>query len=184
MTESQHAPDSFRVVGWRTLMPSGFIGLQRRHLIAPSGKGIDRIVVEHPGAVAMVPLIGDDVVLIRQYRAPVGGPLLEVPAGKLDAGDHELEGAALRELQEEIGYRPGRLEPLGWFWMAPGYADERIFVFLATELEPVPTAPAGAEEEVAEIVRVPFIEALEMIRRGEIVDAKSISALHLAAAAQ
>lgn len=183
MTGSQPGADDFRVVGWRTLMGPGFIGLERRHLITPSGGGVDRIVVRHPGAVAMVPIIDGDVVLIRQYRAPTGGLLLEVPAGKLDPGD-ELETAALRELQEEIGFRPGHLEPLGWFWMAPGYADERIWVFLATELETVPTAPAGAEEEVAEIVRLPFTEALEMIRRGEIVDAKSISALHMAAAAR
>lgn len=174
--------EDFQVIGWRTLLPTGFIGLERRHLLGPSGNAVDRIVIRHPGAVAMVPIIDGDVVLIRQYRAPTGGALLEVPAGKLDEGDHELELAAERELQEEVGFRPGRLEPLGWFWMAPGYADERIWVFRATELEEVPLKPAGAEEEVAEIVRVPFTEALEMIRRGEIVDAKSISALHLAAA--
>lgn len=141
-------------------------------------------MIQHPGAVAMVPLIDDDVILIRQYRTPTGGLLLELPAGKLDEGDTELEIAASRELQEEVGFRPGRLEPLGWFWMAPGYADERIWVFLATDLEPVALDPAGAEEEVAEVVRVPFREALEMIRRGEIVDAKTICGLHLAAAAR
>ena len=176
------AVDDFRIVGWRSLMPQSFIGLERRHLIGPTGGAVDRIVVRHPGAVAMVALIEGDVVLIRQYRAPTGGAVLEVPAGKLDPGD-QLETAAFRELQEEIGFRPGRLEPLGWFWMAPGYTDERIWVFRASELVEVPTQPSGAEEEAAEVIRVPFEEALEMILRGEIVDAKSISALHLAAAA-
>jgi ADP-ribose pyrophosphatase len=165
-------------------MTPGFIGLERRHLIGPAGQGVDRIVVNHPGAVAMVALLDDDVVMIRQYRAPTGDTLLEVPAGKLDAGDHELEVAAARELQEEIGFAPGRLQPLGWFWTAPGYTNERIWVFLATELERAPMAPAGAEEEVAEVVRLPFSEALAMIRRGEIVDAKSIAALSMAAAAR
>ena len=104
--------------------------------------------------------------------------VLEVPAGKLDPGDTP-EACAARELEEEAGRRAGRLEKLGWIFTTPGFTDEVIHLFAAFELEPVPTR--HEDDEVIEVVRLPFAEALELVWRGELTDAKSaIALLHAA----
>jgi ADP-ribose pyrophosphatase len=132
-------------------------------------------IVRHPGAAAVVPFLDEDnVLLIRQYRHAAGGTILEVPAGKLDPGETP-EVCALRELEEEAGRRAGRLEKLGWIFTTPGFTDEVIHLFAAYELTPVPTR--HEPDEVIELVPTPFAEALELIWRGELTDAKSALAL-------
>ncbi|MCG0239021.1 MAG: NUDIX hydrolase [Firmicutes bacterium] len=139
-----------------------------------------RDVVHHPGAVVMVPLLGDGrVVMVRQWRAPAGRKLLELPAGTLEPGE-EPAAAAERELQEEIGYRAGRLTALGSFYSAPGFCTERLHLFLAEDLVPDPRP--GDEDEAIEVVTLPLGEALEQALRGELQDAKTIAGLCLAAA--
>ena len=97
----------------------------------PDGREVELDIVRHPGAAAVVPFVtSDEVVLIRQHRHAAGGTLLEVPAGKLDAGEPP-ERCAARELEEEAGFRAGRLERLGWIFTTPGFTDERIFLFAA-----------------------------------------------------
>jgi len=141
----------------------------------PNGRTVTLEIVHHPGAAAVVPFASEDeVLLIRQYRHAAQGHILEVPAGKLDAGEAPALCAA-RELEEEAGVRAGRLEELGWIWTTPGFTDERIHLFAAFDLEPVPHRPE--EDEVIEVLRVPFAEALERIWRGELRDAKSAMAL-------
>ncbi len=132
-------------------------------------------IVAHPGAAAVVPFASErDVLLIRQYRHAAGGSLLEVPAGKLEAGELP-ERCAARELEEEAGRRAGRLVPLGSIWTTPGFCDERIHLFAAFDLEPVPRRPQ--EDEVIEVVETSLEEALELVWRGELCDAKSALAL-------
>ena len=141
----------------------------------PNGKEVELELVHHRGAAAVVPVLDDGtVLLVRQYRYATGGWLLEIPAGKLDNGESP-ETCAGREAEEEVGYRPSKLEPLGWIWSTPGFADEKIWLFLATGLES--TKQGLEEDEILHIERMPLQEAVEKAASGEIHDAKSAVAL-------
>ena len=142
----------------------------------PNGREVRLDIVHHPGAAAVVPFASDDdVLLLRQFRHAAGGSILEVPAGKLDAGEDPARCAA-RELEEEAGQRAGRLEALGSIWTTPGFTDERIHLFAAFDLTPVPSRPED-DEVIFEVLRVPLAEALGLVWRGELSDAKSALAL-------
>lgn len=147
----------------------------------PNGRVHDLEMIRHPGAAAVVPLLDDgSVLLVRQYRYATGGWLLEVPAGKLDAGEPP-EVCAIREVEEETGFRAGRLDPLGWIWTTPGFTDERIWLYLARDL--VPATQNLQQDEVLSVVTMPVGEAVEKAARGEIVDGKSVAALFRASRA-
>ncbi|HEX5966573.1 MAG TPA: NUDIX hydrolase [Pyrinomonadaceae bacterium] len=138
-----------------------------------------REVVHHHGSAVILPVFDDGTVaLVRQYRHPAVRYLLEAPAGTLNDGERPEDGAA-RELQEELGLTAGRLEKLSEFFVSPGFCEEKMWVFLATELTEGRQQPE--EDEVLEVVRIPIGEALEMISSNEIQDAKTIIALMLAA---
>lgn len=145
----------------------------------PNGKEMDFEMIHHPGAAAVVPVLDNgDVLLVRQYRYATGGWLLEVPAGKLDPGESP-ETCAAREVEEETGYKPGSLQPLGWIWTTPGFTDEKIWLYIATGLEA--TAQGLQDDEVLSVERLPWREAVEKAERGEIHDSKSTCALLRAA---
>jgi ADP-ribose pyrophosphatase len=138
-------------------------------------------LIRHPGASAVVPVdASGNVILVRQYRHATGSFLLEVPAGTLDAPDEAPEDCARREVEEETGYRVGRLVPLGWVWTTPGFTDEKIWLYLALDL--VPTRSAPEDDEVLTVETLPLTEAARRAVSGEIVDAKSVCALLRAAA--
>jgi ADP-ribose pyrophosphatase len=138
-----------------------------------------REVVHHHGSAVILPVFDDGTVtLVRQYRHPAVRYLLEAPAGTLAEGERPEDGAA-RELQEELGLIAGRMEKLSEFFVSPGFCEEKMWVFLATELTEGKQNPD--EDEVLEVVRLQIEEALEMISSGEIQDAKTIIALILAA---
>ncbi len=150
------------------------IDVYREELRLPNGKQIELDIIHHPGASAVVPFSSDDeILLLRQFRHAAGGTIYEVPAGKLD-GDDPLQCAA-RELEEEAGQRAGRLEKLGEILTTPGFTDERIHLFCAFDLEPVPQRLE--DDEIIEVVEMPFSRALDLIWEGEIPDAKSALAL-------
>jgi len=143
----------------------------------PSGRTAVREIVEHRGAVAIVPrLPSGDVLLVRQYRAPAGRRLLEIPAGTIEPGEPP-EVCASRELAEEIGMRAERWQPLGAIFPSPAFLTEVVHLFLAEKLSP---HPVEAEEEEMEVVAVPFGEAVALVTRGEICDAKSVAGILLA----
>ncbi|NOY55986.1 MAG: NUDIX hydrolase [Actinobacteria bacterium] len=169
---------SLRLIGRRFLAAGSFLDFERLHYAASDGRHAAREIVHHPGAVAVVPVLGDEVILIAQDRIPVGDRLLEIPAGKRDKTDEPLEVTAIRECEEEIGFRPRRLTPLGSFYTTPGFSDERIWLFKGEDLEAVPVRPQGPEEEMAEIVRLPISEALRRVDDGEILDVKTLIGLH------
>lgn len=147
------------------------------------GTEFDRDVVHHPGAVAVVPLHDDaTVTLVRQFRAALDGDLLELPAGLRDVEGEPDELTAERELIEEAGLSADRFELLVTFHNSPGFCDESVSVFLATGLREVADDRQGIEEQHMTIERVPFDDALAMIRDGRITDAKTIIGLTLAAA--
>jgi ADP-ribose pyrophosphatase len=163
------------VVESRRLYEGRVVSLRVDRVKLPSGRSAVREVVEHAPVVAIVPLDGEgNVLLVRQYRLPVKRSLLEIPAGGVDRGE-SAEDAAQRELQEETGERAGRLERLCSFFASPGYCDEYMHLYLATDLEPC-ALKADADESI-EVVRLPLSEALQLIERGEIGDAKTIIGL-------
>jgi ADP-ribose pyrophosphatase len=138
-----------------------------------------REVVHHNGSAVIVPIFDDGTVaLVRQYRHPAVRYLLEVPAGTLAKGERPEIGAA-RELKEELGVVAARLEKLSEFFVSPGFCEEKMWVYLATEL--TEGEQALEDDEVLDVVRLPIADALEMITSGEIEDAKTIIGLILAA---
>ncbi|MEP7291601.1 MAG: NUDIX hydrolase [Chloroflexota bacterium] len=141
----------------------------------PDGKEAKRELITHPGAVAIVALDeAGNVLLVRQFRSAAHKILLEIPAGTLNPGE-DPQACAERELQEETGYRPGKLEALGGIYSAPGYTTEFIHLFYATELSE--SRLEHDDDEFIEVERVQLDDALDMIDQGVIADGKSVSGL-------
>lgn len=134
-------------------------------------------LVEHPGAVVIVPAVDGEFWFVRQYRLGSHSQLLEMPAGRLEPGELP-QLCAHREIREETGYAAGSLIALGGCYTAPGYCSEYLHIFLATDLRPDPLQPDPDEE--IEIVKIPFDEAYAMAERGEMTDAKTLASLLLA----
>jgi len=152
---------------------------------SPDGERFTRDIVRSPGAVAAVPVRAASdgtptVVLVRQYRAPLDRAILEIPAGMRDIPDEPTELTAERELVEEVGLRPGRLEHLTDFFPSVGMTDAVLAVYLATDLVEVGSETHGPEEDHMEVVEMPLVEAVAMVERGEIHDAKTVIGLLLA----
>ncbi|MGA2368777.1 MAG: NUDIX hydrolase [Dehalococcoidia bacterium] len=140
-----------------------------------SGQVTTREIVWHADCIAVIVLDDkNNIILEKQYRRPAGKLLLEIPAGGID-GDETPEGAVKRELQEEIGYLPGKVTRLGGFYSAPGYCTEYLHLFLATDLAPSRLTAEDTDE--IEIVRVPVSEIKGLIDSGKICDAKSVAGL-------
>jgi ADP-ribose diphosphatase len=137
-------------------------------------EGRYREIVRHPGSCAAVALIGNDVLLVRQYRDAVEESLLEIPAGTRDVPGEGPAECAAREILEETGHRVTSIEDLGSIYMSPGFLAERIELFLAH------VEPAGGGEDEIEVIRMPLADAVEAVRDGRIRDAKSAVALLLA----
>ncbi len=151
------------------------VTLRLRYLPRPNGSLALREIVQHAPGAACVALDADgDVVLVRQPRPAVSASVLELPAGLVDEGESP-EDTARRELEEETGYTASRLEPLVSFYTSPGFTDELIHIFLATGL--TPTASRPDEDEEIEVVRVPLSEALDLVLKREISDAKTVTGL-------
>jgi ADP-ribose pyrophosphatase len=167
----------------RTIYDGRIVKLGVESVRLPNGADIDLEVIRHPGASAVVAVDEDQrVTLIHQYRHAGGGYLWELPAGVLDEPGEPPEQCAARELKEETGFTATELTRLGSVLVSPGYTDERIHLFLARGLTAGSTE-RGHDEDIAEMRRVPMREALDMIRRGDILDGKTIAGLHLAAVA-
>ena len=139
------------------------------------GKNTTREVVEHSNCIAVVAIDDhDNILLVRQFRHPVDRYLLEIPAGGIDPGEEPIDSVR-RELQEEIGYFPRKIDKLGGFYAIPGYGTEYLHCFLATDL--VPGRLVAEDTDDIELVRVSQDEIPRLIASGEICDAKSIAAL-------
>jgi len=173
------------VVGSRLVHRGHYIDLRVDEIERADGSRATREVIDHPGAVAIVAVDADDqILLVRQWRTPAGRALLEIPAGTLDRDPitritEDPDLAAVRELEEETGYRAATWQLLGRFWTAPGFATELMHLYLATELRPADAEGrlGPDEDERLELERVPVVEALALADRGEIADAKSLVGL-------
>jgi ADP-ribose pyrophosphatase len=158
--------------------------LDRDTVRFPDGTVAEMDIIRHPGASAIVPFLSDpqgeepQLLLLRQYRYAAGGYIYEVPAGRLD-GDESPADCAVRELKEETGCTAEKMEPLFTMFTTPGFTDEKIHVFMATGLSHGESAREA--DEFADVVIMPLAEALELIRVGEIMDAKTaLSILYVA----
>ena len=151
------------------------LNLRLDQVRTPTGFETRREIVEHPGAVAIVPIDEQGrVVLVRQYRAALGAVTVEVLAGTLETGEDPLEGAR-RELREETGFVAGQLDRLSGIYPAPGWSTEYIHLYQAIGLTAGPSATE--EDEAIDLLRVTLDEALNLVRDGSVNDAKSVIAL-------
>jgi ADP-ribose diphosphatase len=152
------ADAGFEIVGSDVLAETPFLRLEEVSLRSPSGDVAARTVVRVGGAVALIPVDGDEVVLFRQYRTAIDRAVLEIPAGKLDVPGEAPEQCARRELAEETGLGAGLIEEISHYYTSPGFTDEDVTIYLATELTEVEMNRVGPEERAAEIVRVPIAD--------------------------
>ncbi|HLQ64164.1 MAG TPA: NUDIX hydrolase [bacterium] len=166
-------------MGSRRVYEGHVVSLRVDDVELPSGHRQTREVIEHRGAVAVVPLIEGDVFLVRQFRRAAGRALLEIPAGSMEAGE-EPEACLQRELAEEIGMRAGQVTHMVSFYPSPGFLTEVVHVYVAYKLSP---HRLDSEEEDLEVVRLPLARARALVGQ-EIVDAKSIIGLLLASDAE
>jgi ADP-ribose pyrophosphatase len=166
-----------------TLVHQGYVWhVARAEFEAPDGRRFERDIVRSPGAVGVVPLIFDaegnpSVVLVTQYRPPYEEVVIEIPAGMRDVAGEDTIEVARRELVEEAGLVADELQFLVETYPSPGMTDSLMTIYLATGCSVVPTDRQGPEEEFMEILHVPLDDALAMIDRGEIRDAKSVTGL-------
>jgi ADP-ribose pyrophosphatase len=152
-------------------------------LVDPDGRSFERFIVQHPGAVTIVPVDAERrVTLVRQYRAAVDRMVLEVPAGTCDVSHESRLVAARRELAEEAGLVAEKMEVLIETFNAPGISDQRTTIFLATGLSPCPRQPEGIEEGFMTIESVALDDLEALVADGTLVDETTVLGLFLARA--
>ena len=155
------------------------LDLSRSRFVSEAKGEVEIEIVHHNGGAGTLPLFEDGTVaLVKQWRYPLGRYSLEIAAGRIERG-HTPEQTAKRELEEELGYRARDLQKVGEFFVAPGYCEERLYVYLATGLEA--SEQNLDDDEEIEVVRIPFAEALALVQSGQIDDAKSIITILLSA---
>jgi ADP-ribose pyrophosphatase len=164
-----------KILGSRLVYKGGHIQVREEHIIEPAGHECSREIVVHPGAVCVVARpTPEAVILIRQYRHAAGRELIEIPAGTLHEGEDPRE-CAIRELEEEAGYRAATMSERAQFWTTPGFTTEYMYLYEARDLRKTQVRPD--DDEVIEVDIVSRVEALRMIEDGRILDAKSILGL-------
>ena len=169
---------TFHVAGERSEWTGSRISVAVLDVEGPGGEHHVREMVHHPGAVGVVPLHDDGAItLVRQYRAALDADVWEIPAGLRDVAGEPTELTASRELVEEAGLQAGHLEHLVTFHNSPGFSDEAVVVYLATDLTEVPVDRQSPEEEHMTLTRISLAEGLAMVDDGRITDAKTVIGL-------
>ena len=172
---------TFRRLGEEVVYDGHFVKVVKGTFEGPDGGTFEREYNKHKGAVAVVALDGDEVVLVRQYRAAIDSMLLEIPAGLLDVDGEAPEDAALRELEEEVGLRVvGDLELLIRYTVAAGFSDHYVIIYLARATEACDHDRQGPEEQAMTVERVRLTDVDRLLASGELTDAKTIIGLLLA----
>lgn len=170
-----------KTVDSRVVLKGGYLTIRVDTIEDAEGRRHQRELVIHPGAVAILAIDQGDVLMVRQFRTPVGRILLEIPAGTLDrqpdGSIEDPELAAPRELGEETGFTAASWRRVGRFFTAPGFASEEMHLYLATDLSPIPGYAGPETDERLDLLRIPWREAVQLAEDGTIVDAKSICGL-------
>ncbi|MED1204949.1 NUDIX hydrolase [Heyndrickxia acidicola] len=163
-----------------TIFKGKMISLQVDEVQLPNGKYSKREMIKHPGAVAILAITDDKkIVLVEQYRKPANQALIEIPAGKLEPGE-KPELTAVRELEEETGYRCEKLEFITSFYTAPGFADEILHIYKATGLKKLEEPKTADEDEFVELMEVTLEKAVQLVTENKICDAKTTFAIQYA----
>ena len=164
-----------KLLSTQTIYKGRAVNLRVDSVQLPGGRETTRETVEHSDCVAIVAIdVDNNVLLVSQYRHSVGKELLEIPAGGID-GEEEPQDAVFREMQEETGYLPQKVEKLGGFYSAPGYCTEYLHLFLATDL--TPSQLYAEDTNSIRLLRAPVTVITSLIMSGNICDAKSIAGL-------
>jgi ADP-ribose pyrophosphatase len=170
-----------RTVGRKDIYTGRYLTFHVDTIADADGRLHTRDLVDHPGAVAILALVGSEVLMVRQYRTATGQVLMEIPAGTLDRlADGTIEDPAIaapRELAEETGYTASTMRHLGRFYTAPGFATEEMHLYLATDLVPIPEYGGPDTDERIDVRHVPWRSAVQMAADGGLIDAKTILAL-------
>jgi ADP-ribose pyrophosphatase len=164
-----------KTLSTKTIFTGNVIDVKLDQVELPNGKKSRRELVYHPGAVAVIALNDENrILMVRQFRKPLERSLVEIPAGKLEKGE-DPEQCAYRELEEETGYRAKTLSHVASFYTSPGFSDEIVHLYYADELDK--GNPHTDEDEFVELMEVTMEEALDLSKRQEIYDAKTVYAL-------
>jgi ADP-ribose pyrophosphatase len=159
----------------RTIYEGRILNLRVDTVRTADGRESTREIIEHAACIAVIPVDDDDnVLMVKQYRRAVDKELLEIPAGGIDAGE-DAEAAVIREMQEEIGYKPQKVVTLGGFYSSPGFCNEYLGLYLATDL--VPSRLHAEDTAGIEVVRVPVSEIAALATSDKIEDAKTVAGL-------
>ncbi|WP_242219066.1 NUDIX domain-containing protein [Bacillus cereus group sp. BfR-BA-01380] len=166
-----------RTIATEPIFDGRVIKVRVDEVVLPNGETSKREIVKHPGAVAIIAITDDEkIVLVEQYRKAMEKTLVEIPAGKLEQGE-KPEVTAIRELEEETGYICEKMELITSFYTSPGFADEIVYVYVATGLKKKENKAALDEDEFVELMEVSLEEALQLIKEQRIHDAKTMFAI-------
>ncbi len=162
-----------KILKEKLIYKGSFLDILNVDVELPNGKSYSRDVVRHPGATAIIAFLDDEnIILVEQFRLPLNKKILEIPAGKINKNE-DIKECAKRELQEETGYIAGNLEYLGCIATAPGFCDEIIYLYKATNL--TLGSKNEDEDEFTNVKIMNINKVKEMIKKGEIIDGKTIS---------
>ncbi|MBH8592124.1 NUDIX hydrolase [Paenactinomyces guangxiensis] len=166
-----------KTIASETIFEGRVVRLQIDRVELPDGGTSTREIVKHPGAVSVLAVTEENkLVMVRQFRKPLEKTILEIPAGKLEAGENPAD-CAMRELEEETGYRAEKIEHVVSFYTSPGFADEYLHIYRANGLSK--GEARLDQDEFVELVELTLDECLERIAAGEICDAKTVAAVYL-----
>ena len=169
-----------KVLARKNIFKGHVVNLDLETVQLPYGKKANREIIHHNGAVGIIAITPEDkMVLIRQWRAPLGQVTLEIPAGKIEKTEKNPLNTALRELNEETGYQAQKLEFLTEFYTSPGFADEKMYLYHALDLSKVKEKLKQDDDEFLEIVELSLQEVNQAIAKKEICDAKTLMAILL-----
>jgi ADP-ribose pyrophosphatase len=161
----------------QTIYEGKIISLRLEEVELPDGNRAKRELVQHPGAVALIPITNEGkIILVKQYRKSLNRSLIEIPAGRIEVGE-DPKITALRELEEETGYGAREVTYIQSFATSPGFADEIIHLYLAENLYEIENPAAGDEDEFIELLEATIDEAEQMVAAGDIYDAKTAFAV-------
>lgn len=163
-----------KTIDSKSIYQGKILNLKLNTVLLPNGKTAKREIVEHKNGVGVLPVTGDDMIFVKQFRPAIGSDLLEIPAGLVEDGESP-EATGIRELREEIGLKPVKLEACGRIWPTPGCCDEQTFLFIATQFEKAPLEQDA--DEFIETVKLPIVAVKKLYDANLFTDAKTVAAL-------